>query len=528
MTKQQQKNQAKADGEAKAIAALMETEEPEVPVGIDAKSEMTYKVGTDDKTKTLYETAVPVVEAQASARTTADEEELLVDYYIQPLPAATSSTSVDIRGIPGAYARAGPPAFARGERTAQNTRGGDLQEGVSNTTTAAATRESSLSNHSGLVSAREVSELEELNVSGMAQAEPMGDASTRSVSQGTLRNAKQRQTTFLFALAMLLILMAISVTLAVTLLRDSDKNEAAATANDGNSSIASAQLWASDEEQFLWDNLPLVTQQAILPNGNLTDPQTSIPQRLAFDWLVQDPVFSSIYNRNGSTMTRIHQRFALATLYYATKGHSWHSKDGWLDHGNHECDWWADDEMRMGGPPVLQESPCGTLDGIEDDGVFRRLWLPNNNLDGPWPAQEIYGMLTNLESINLFGNGNLTGPAMMPSMGTECPNLMALSFVMCGTSGTIPSELGLLTDMEVMYYNKLQKPMNSTTSDSYLTGFIPSEIGRLSLLKHLAVSNNFMTGSLPTELGLLAELELFQVNGNIMNGRIPSTIGDTK
>ena len=241
-----------------------------------------------------------------------------------------------------------------------------------------------------------------------------------------------------------------------------------------------------------------------------------------FIGLPKTPIYYCFSIRQAIARNR--QRFALATLFYATEGEwSWVEKDHWLSYDHHECDWFASEEFRLGGPPLLQESPCD-----DDDGIFRRLWLTNNNMNGSFPTREIYGLLTNLESINLFGNRLLNGPAMSSEIGLVS-NLNALSFVLCGVSGTVPSEIGLLSSsMEIVYFSKLQKPEDLSTTEGYLTGSIPTQVGLMTNLRQLTFNNNFLTGVIPTELGLLTNLEFIAVPGNTMSGAIPSELGQMR
>ena len=48
-----------------------------------------------------------------------------------------------------------------------------------------------------------------------------------------------------------------------------------------------------------------------------------------------DPDFTNL------TMARRLQRFALATLYYATNGDEWTDAHGWMQYDVHECEWFA-------------------------------------------------------------------------------------------------------------------------------------------------------------------------------------------
>ena len=84
-----------------------------------------------------------------------------------------------------------------------------------------------------------------------------------------------------------------------------------------------------------------------------------------------------------------------------------------------------------------------------------------------------------------------------------------------GLSGSIPSEIGNLTNLESLYLNNNQ-----------LTGLIPSEIGNLTNLTDLRLSSNQLTGSIPSEIGNLTNLERLWLNDNQLTGSIPPEIGN--
>ena len=59
-------------------------------------------------------------------------------------------------------------------------------------------------------------------------------------------------------------------------------------------------------------------------------------------------------------------------------------------------------------------------------------------------------------------------------------------------NGTIPTELGLLSNLEILGLAK-----------SHLTGTIPTEVGLLSNLEWLGLDSNQLTGTVPTGLASL-------------------------
>ena len=59
------------------------------------------------------------------------------------------------------------------------------------------------------------------------------------------------------------------------------------------------------------------------------------PQAEAYQWMAGD---SALRDRNFTT-PQLEQRFAMATIYYATNGPSWTKNDLWLSHDDNECNW---------------------------------------------------------------------------------------------------------------------------------------------------------------------------------------------
>ncbi|KAI2500936.1 hypothetical protein MHU86_13543 [Fragilaria crotonensis] len=90
----------------------------------------------------------------------------------------------------------------------------------------------------------------------------------------------------------------------------------------------------------------------------------------------------------------------------------------------------------------------------------------------------------------------------------------ALGFQDTTRGSTIPSEIGLLTQLKYLNVN-----FNSLTST------IPSEIGLLTQLTALDFGVNSLTSSIPTEIGLLTQLTALGFSYNLLTSTIPSEIG---
>ena len=152
-------------------------------------------------------------------------------------------------------------------------------------------------------------------------------------------------------------------------------------------------------------------------------------------------------------------------------------------------------------------SLTGTVPEFSSDTAnLRRVVLCPNFLEGPIPAsiyhhtelfklgvgdcsfsmrlQSEIGLLSNLETFGFSNNENIFG--------------------------TLPTEIGLLTDLTHFYGYK-----------NALVGPIPSEIGLMERLEIFVVDGNNLTGTMPSEIGLLSRLAGFSLGFNQVSGTIP-------
>lgn len=122
------------------------------------------------------------------------------------------------------------------------------------------------------------------------------------------------------------------------------------------------------------------------------------------------------------------------------------------------------------------------------NGSYVSLDIGYNDAFGTIPT--VLGLLTDLERINLQG-----GPKRF-------------------ISGTIPVQLGRLSNMKEI-----------TLKQNELEGNIPSQIGRWNQLMMLDLSNNNLDGRFPFQFGFLRTLTTMDVRHNSLTGPIPTQIG---
>jgi hypothetical protein len=130
------------------------------------------------------------------------------------------------------------------------------------------------------------------------------------------------------------------------------------------------------------------------------------PQSKAFHWLVAESSSRSM------SETRMIQRYALATLYFATEGDQWFVKSSWLS-ANDECGWFSTDQ-----------------EVCNPDGEVINLSLAYNSLRGELPKE--VGLLTSLKVLDFTGNA-LSGtlPNDLGNITTLGTDLRGLHMLMC-------------------------------------------------------------------------------------------------
>ena len=180
-------------------------------------------------------------------------------------------------------------------------------------------------------------------------------------------------------------------------------------------------------------------------------PSTATSEAAALKWLVDDDPLQFSPD-TGPGRYRLTQRYALATLYYATNGDEWDFNTDWLS-DTRECSWFALDCFSQDFFGVV-----GRQDYIA--GIHMDQNRLGNNLVGTLPHD--FGLLSDLLYLDLEHN-----------------------FL----SGTLPESIGNLRRLQALELQSNQ-----------LTGTLPESItnwNRATVRKGFHFENNGFVGSVP-------------------------------
>ena len=109
-------------------------------------------------------------------------------------------------------------------------------------------------------------------------------------------------------------------------------------------------------------------------------------------------------------------------------------------------------------------------------------------------------------------------------------------------TGTIPPDIGRLTMLELLELNNnsllvgpIPPELGNLTmllllllNGNNLSGPIPPELGNLTMLTVLTLDNNNLSGPIPPELGNLTTLSVLDLDNNNLSGAIPPELGDMR
>ncbi|PIN23330.1 Serine/threonine protein kinase [Handroanthus impetiginosus] len=162
----------------------------------------------------------------------------------------------------------------------------------------------------------------------------------------------------------------------------------------------------------------------------------------------------------------------------------------------------------------------GSVPNLGNLKLLKNLYLSSNDLTGEYPNKEL-GFLSSLTScrnlpyIDLAFN-QLNG-LLPPSIGNFSYSLQAFHVEASGIRGSIPVEIGNLTNLWGLRLDKNE-----------LTGFIPRTMGMMKGLTRISLDYNKLQGHIPGDLCLLNRLAELYLSHNKLQGPIPECFSELK
>lgn len=176
---------------------------------------------------------------------------------------------------------------------------------------------------------------------------------------------------------------------------------------------------------------------------------------------------------------------------------------------------WFDNTNWLNGDPCDNNWAGITCNGTLDS--VTQISLEGNNTNG-WnyglvgTIPDELGNLSNLQNIYISAN-QLSGN--IPISIGNLNNLIELDLSYNQLSGNIPQEIGDLSSLNYLYLN-----------DNQLTGNILTQFDNLNALNYLYLHYNQLSGNIPASLGGLSNLQLIGLDSNQFSGNIPPELGD--
>jgi hypothetical protein len=134
-------------------------------------------------------------------------------------------------------------------------------------------------------------------------------------------------------------------------------------------------------------------------------------------------------------------------------------------------------------------------------------------LEGSFPSE--IGLLTDIEVLN-FEDPLTKMQGSIPTELGRLTNLLYLNMAGTGLKSTIVTEIGQLTKLEFL----------SFASAKGLYGTIPTEMGNMENLEYLLLEGTKLTGTVPSELGLIGRLGNLELGLTNLRGDMPDSICD--
>jgi len=253
-----------------------------------------------------------------------------------------------------------------------------------------------------------------------------------------------------------------------------------------NNEVVDLPLSRSDEI------IELIIQRDVSDESALMQP--SSPQGRALFWVAHEDEFEL-----ASLDDLLLQRYAMAVLYFSTKGDNWAQCSA---SGDSPCD----DRAAF----LSNSSVCewGGISCHSSSGDIGSIKLEFNGLEGTIPIKELSGLCLN--SLSFRGNTGISIDLGSEHSAALFSGLFGLDLSECDLVGRLNKYL---------FYPLFYVSLN----DNRLNGTFPSGIGYSSLYA-LTLQYNEISGTIPVELGRMTGSEL-RLDNNLLDGTIPPSFG---
>ena len=239
-------------------------------------------------------------------------------------------------------------------------------------------------------------------------------------------------------------------------------------------------------------------------------------------WMLQDP------NLGTYSYERQLQRFGLVVFYYSTRGDNWTCNEHWLSYTTSECEWYSSSSMpelqlEDGSSPgscdengriinisLANNNLQGSIVLFLDFPFLKIFDIANNHIRGNVPPVVAGPEL----EVVIFSNNQLEGALVSDGSFFAATKLRIVKLDGNRLAGYNPAVYLILPHLEII----------NVTGNLY-DGPITTYFQYCKNLTYIGNGHNLLTGTVPTELGLLTRLEGFDISGNIgLSGTIPTEL----
>lgn len=221
------------------------------------------------------------------------------------------------------------------------------------------------------------------------------------------------------------------------------------------------------------------------------------PQKRAVEWIANVDELTVSLDQIDSLV----QRYIITVFFYAMGGEFWTNRLNFLSRED-VCKWY------IAGFAGDSKAPRQFGINCNAEGTVSKIHFPSNFLMGEFPME--LSKLTDLETLDVFNNGKLTGG--FPEFLIGLPKISFIALHYCGLQGQLPTWLGDLKSLKSL-----------VLSNNEFTGSLPSSLSQLTNLEDLYLDDNSLSGSIAPLRGL-SKLQNVVIEDNQFEGSLDDGI----